>query len=381
MDLLTPSGSVSRRPLSSGKYQRSTTSSLSRPRSPEPVDNWSIFTKTGGGSSDSATPSVTVTAPRGPTLGPRGRPVRCRPGLSNLIPMEFERKSVLNPGPRAACLDLTKPETPVPNCSRYSRPYTRYNAVYCTSTGFKGITPANAITRNPSKSTGEQRPSAYHQKQHEGSCSEINGHKFDPPSVPCCGLHAKLNRDGYSHPGLSTFNSSNPPLLKLQEPGRCSSTALPARLMTSPWDYLGSAAGGGSDTETLVDPTPRSSSDSGMSLRSQQSRIQSPYTSGCVSLPSQLLSTRATGNSPNRQPPSQLVLRTGGATSRRTAINPYSAHGGSSSTSTKLNKPNINEPHPQTHTIGPRCDEIIATGQSFFSACLSWISPLFLCHC
>ena len=355
--LLTTPESVNRRHArsSSEKRKRSTTSTLSVTRSLEPVDNWSVFSNIfgmGGGSSGGDTPSVSVSASPNSSYGVRGRPGCYRPSLLSL--RSRRRKSIVGRGPRTACIDLSRPDNSTPN---YPRPYTRYNAVYNTSTEFEG-------------NTGPQQPSAYHQKQYEDSRPETIDHGFDPPRVPCCGMHANIamhDRTMGSHLELSPSAVLE---LKLREPGLRSSTALPAELMTNLWeDYPPSAAGEhseGSDTATLVehDPTPPQSSDSGISLTSQQG-IQNPYTLGCVSLPSQVPNTPPAkpGNLPDREP-----------------IIPHPGHGGRSSAeqaSTEFKKPDSNEAPLHMHTTVR--DEIIARGLIFFSACLSWMSPMFPC--
>ncbi|KAF8458611.1 hypothetical protein BGX38DRAFT_1300472 [Terfezia claveryi] len=369
MGLLTPSESVRRRhtTFSSEKHKRSTTSNSSEPPSQEQADNWSVFSNifrmAEGSECDTLSEPPTVF----PT-SPRGRPVHYRSNLSNFRSMR--RKSLVGRGPKTTCLDLSKQENSTPN---YSRPHTQYSAIYETGTEFKGIT--DAIARVPS--SGKQQPSDYHQKQYGGSYPQISDHKFGPPSVPCCKLHANVvmhDRNPGSQLGLSTSNSSNLSVLgfelqepsrrnlsvlgfELQEPSRRSSTTLPTMLLANLLrDYPHSAAEEhreGSDTATLVERnlTPPHPYRGSMSLASQQV-IQNPYTLGYVSLPSQALTTPPTENLRNRKP-----------------IFPRSS---TEQASTASRKRDIN-----IHTI--ICDEIIPRAITFFIACLSLMPPIFPC--
>ncbi|RPB19802.1 hypothetical protein L211DRAFT_590417 [Terfezia boudieri ATCC MYA-4762] len=351
--LLTPSGSIRRRQarFSSEKRKRSTTSTSSEPFSPEPADSWSIFSKIWRMGEDSECDTLSV-SPTGSPTSSRGRPVHYRSKLSNF--RSTRRKSIVGLSPKTPCLDLSKPENSTPN---YSRPLTRYSAIYSTGTGFKGTT--DAIARVPS--TGKQQPSDYHQKHYEDNYLQISDHKFGPPSVPCCRLHANIathDRNSGSQLGLSTSNSSNLSVLgfELQEPSRRSSTTLPTMLMANLLrDYPHSAAEEHreeSDTVTLVERnlTPPHPSRGNMSLASQMG-IQNPYTFGCVSLPSQALTTPPAENLPDRRP-----------------IFPRSS---TEQASTTFKKRDIN-----IHTI---CDEIIPRAITFFIACLSWMPPMFPC--
>lgn len=393
---LIPSGSGNRRhaKLPSEKCRRSTTSSSGdrEPPSPE-ADNRSILRqifRMGGSSSNCNTSRVTATA--SPTPIAKGRSVRRRPSPPGLMLMKC--KPILGPGPRTACLDLSKPETSTTNSSRPDTS-TRHNAVYIHNTSASSVSQdtTDAIDLAHGPSVGRQQPSAYDQARCEDNYLEISDHEFAPPTVPCCGLQARLDgsRTG-SHRGLSTctpiatgFNSS---LLKPRESGLRSSTAVQSSLMINPrgdYPHVHSAAdeqSERSDTETLVNPTPPYLLDSGTSLGSQQGGIRNPCPSGCVSgsLLNQPPNTSPTGNPSDRELPLQLVPCTHVTVNQWTAIKPHSGPGGYSpteQTSTEPQKLNINDVPSHRHTIG--CGKIISRGLSFLSTCLSWISPLFPC--